>query len=327
MGLDLFLVKWYNSRHKTMKEVLIFIVIIIIALVALYSFQNNKIDGANLLSALKFDIKPPSSAKTKTTGTSSVAAPSQNQTAAPAPTIEPEPVPAPTPTPTPVPEDGVTSPKKPEALSLLYQKITISSVTKKTSAHPSVITLRMSSKEEIDITGFTVQTRHGQFKIPEGMEKYRAYGVEKDISGKGYLTIYLIGGKSPLNTDAFRINTCFGYLKQYNIFYPSVYNSCPKPTIEDVYDLNPFCQDYILKLRTCQIPDYSTNLKIASNSYCTSYINENLNYNGCYDNYSGTADFLKNYWYIYTKSDLVEPLHDIIYLYDQSGYLIDDYTY
>jgi hypothetical protein len=312
-----------------MKEILIFIAIVLIAVIAFSAFQNSKIDGASLLSAFKFDLKPPSANASNKEQTAPNSTP-QTSTSTTGPTAPPTPTPTPAPILTPAPstsEQGVTSPREPEALSLLYQKITISGITKKTSTHPSVIRLRVSTKEKIDLTGFIVQTRQGEFKIPEGMEKYQAYGADKDITVESYMTLYLIGEKSPLSTDAFRVNECLGYLNQYEDFYPSIYNYCPKPELEDLYDLNPFCQDYILKLRRCQIPNYSTNLKISSNSYCTSYISENLNYSGCFKNYSNEDIFLKNYWYIYTKSDLVEPLHDIIYLYDQNGYLVDDYAY
>lgn len=222
---------------------------------------------------------------------------------------------------------GYTSSEKPEALSVYYQKIRISGLTKKSSYYPSVIRLSVSTKEEINLTGFTIRTRHGEFKIPQGIKKYKAGRGEKDITVDGYINIYIIGGLSPLKTDAFRINTCFGYLKEYNDFYPPFSSYCPKPTIEDVYHLHPYCQDYILKLQSCKTPDYSNDLKISINSYCTSYITENLNYSGCYNNFNKEDDFLKNYWYIYAKSDLVEPLHDIIYLYDQNNYLVDDYSY
>jgi len=161
------------------------------------------------------------------------------------------------------------------------------------------------------------------------VEKYQSLKNEKDILVRGYTTIYLIGEKSPLTTDAFRINTCFGYLKGYKELYPSTYVSCPKPKKEDLYDLNPFCQEFVLDLRRCEIPEYSDNLKIATNYSCTKYLNENFNYSGCYKNYNKEEDFLKNYWYVYAGSgaNLIEPLHDIISLHDQNGYLVDDYKY
>jgi len=310
----LFLCQWVdflemNGIILAMKEIVIFIVIIIIALVVLFAFEGKNLSGANILSAFRFDFKSPA----------------------------PAPAPTPAPAPKPLqPESQETqptqpseniSPENPKALSLYYQKIKISGVTKKNTYHPSVIRLRVSTKEKINITGFTIKTRHGEFKIPQGIEKYQSDKPEKDITTQGYLTIYLIGDISPLNTSAFRINSCLGYLKESNQFYPSFSSYCPKPELEDIYNLHPYCQDYILDLKRCQIPDYSSNLKIATNSFCTSYIAENLNYSGCYRNYQKEDDFLKNYWYIYTKSDLVEPLHDIIYLYDQNGFLVDDYTY
>lgn len=304
-----------------MKEIFIFIAIIIIALVALFAFQNTKLNGADVLSAFSFDFKKPSDNNNQENTQENT---EPTPTSTPIKTISyPKPIEVQDVTPV----TPVQNQKYPEALSIYYQKIKISTIIKKNKYHSSVIKLRVSTKEEINITGFIIKTRHGEFKIPQGLEGYKSYGVEKNITTDGYLSIYIMGDLSPLSINAFRINACFGYLKQYNNFYPSISSYCPKPSIEDIYELHPFCQDYILDLKRCEIPNYSNNLKISGNSYCTSYIIENLNYPGCYQNYKDEEDFLKNYWYIYTRTDIVEPLHDIIYLYDQNGYLIDDYTY
>ncbi len=312
-----------------MKEVVIFLIIMVLALAILFTIDEFDFKGANILSAFRYGPTRGISKKTKEPSTTNTNQPiAQNptpQTPAPqSPAPQPQ-YPKPTPQKTELP--GYATPRKPEALSLYYQKVKISRIIKKSKSHPSVIRLRVSTKEEINLTGFTIQTRHGEFKIPKGVEKYKANRGEKDIIIDEYINIYIIGDLSPLKTDAFRINACFGYLKKYNDFYPSFSNYCLEPRKEDLYHLHPYCQDYILDLRRCEIPNYSKDLRIARNSYCTSYITENLNYAGCYDNFNKKDNFLKNTWYIYSKSDLVEPLYDIIYLYDQNNYLVDDYSY
>jgi len=218
---------------------------------------------------------------------------------------------------------------KEPAKSPYYKKIRISGFQKKTSYHPSLIRLRSYAfeDEEINITGWKIKTRHGEFKIPKGVEKYQSYMTEKDIIVDKHVYIYLIGENSPLKYQAFKTNKCFGYLKEYNEFYPSIYASCPKPKLEDISYLTPFCQEYILNLWGCKTPNYSSNLKIATDSACVKYINNNFNYSGCFKNYSQDEDFLKNYWYIYIKSDSIEPLHDTIYLYDRNNLLVDKYAY
>jgi len=329
-----------------MKEVIVFVVIVILAL-AFFSFiqgaQGLKNTGASIIKALNSlnfgFVKTPAAPVAPT----APAAPAAPQTT---PTSQPK-------TPSSVPSSPTKSREEikqelkevenkierlqeelqemekpgPKPLSPYYQKIIISGVKAKNNTSPSLITLRTNAKEEINITGFIVKTRHGELEIPQGVEKYLPDKPEKDIIIKGSMSIYVIGESSPLAGVNFRLNKCMGYLKNYQTFYPSFSSYCPKPTKQELSCLTPICEDYILKLGTCKIPDYSNNTKIATNSSCVSYINENLNYAGCYKNYSQDQDFLKNYWYIYAKSDIVEPLHDTVYLYDQNGYLIDDYLY
>lgn len=290
----------------TMKEITVFIIIVILALaflVFILGTNGTKATGASILDALRFNYAPPHRQTAETKNTKPESQPKTN----PPQTKKPE------------PEQKLKPAEKPN--------ITISGIRQKTGRNPSVITLNIYSKEKTDITGFTIKTRHGEFKIPQGVEKYQEYKDGKDIFIEGYINIYIIGTASPLNGQNFRLNKCLGYLKEYISFYPSFSNYCPRPKQEEISYLLPVCQDYIIKLRTCQIPNYSGNLKISSNSNCASYINENLNYSGCYNKYNQDKNFLQNYWYIYNKSDIVEPLHDIIYLYDKNGSLIDSYNY
>lgn len=209
-------------------------------------------------------------------------------------------------------------------------EVEISEVRDKNYYHPALITLRYRVKygERINITGWKVSARKGEIKIPQGIEKYESHREPKDIILSGSGTIYLIADENPLGRNKnFRLNNCLGYLKEYNNFYPSFYTYCPKPKLEEISHLNPWCQEFILRLSRCEIPNYSNNLKIALDSQCISFLNDNFSYSACFENYNQDEGFLKDTWYLYTKSDIAHELHDTIYLYDQNDLLVDKYTY
>ena len=42
------------------------------------------------------------------------------------------------------------------------------------------------------------------------------------------------------------------------------------------------CQDFIDDLSRCEIPDYSDNYDVSSDSECTTFLTEKFNYSQCY---------------------------------------------
>lgn len=218
---------------------------------------------------------------------------------------------------------------KKEEIKKPQVKLKISNVYSGNSYNSSLITLKYESgKKETNITGYKIKTRQGEFTIPQGIEKYNSYMPEKDIFVGQHITVYLVGEKSPLARKNFRTNECFGYLERNYDFYPSVWSSCHSgPKLEELSDLQPYCQDFILRSYGCKAPNFQNNLKISIDSECVAYMEKNFNYNGCFNKYSNDSDFLKNYWYIYTGSNIVEPLHDTVYLYDRNNILLDKFSY
>ena len=223
-----------------------------------------------------------------------------------------------------------TSTRETTDISPYYGKVKLSTIRAETRYHPSLITLsvRIYPGEKINMTGWRVKARRGEITIPQGIEKYRSHIDPRDIIIKEYTNIYLINDSNPLGRDkSFQLNKCFGYIKNYQSFYPSFYTYCPRPKLEDISHLNPYCQEYILRLSSCEIPNYSNNIKIAADSECVSFLNNTFNYSSCFKKHSKDDDFLKNYWYVYVGTDIIEPLHDTIYLYDPNGLLVDKYMY
>ena len=75
------------------------------------------------------------------------------------------------------------------------------------------------------------------------------------------------------------------------------------------------------------MPKYSDDFKISTDSKCVSYILNYYTYNGCLKRSSKDEDFLSKYWYIFINKNIVEELHDTIYLHDNNDLLVDKYTY
>jgi|GEM_PF-600001 len=214
-----------------------------------------------------------------------------------------------------------------------FDKVKISSVRAETSSRSSLITLTTSLQEgeKINITGWRIRGREGSFMIPEGIEKYSPYYnpvPSKSIFIERGDIIYLSGGSNPLGRGRnFQINKCFGYLANYRDFPIPITKNCPKPTREEISHLNPCCQEFILRLGRCKIPEYSSNFRISRDSECVAYLNKNLNYGGCYRKYSKDEDFLGKNWHIYMNRDFIGKSLDTLYLRDQNGLLVDKYSY
>ena len=219
-------------------------------------------------------------------------------------------------------------------ISPYFDKVEIRRVEQGTETSSSLITLDtdLEKGEEINITGWQIKGKGGSFTIPQGIEKY--YPGYNPVPTKSIFVqrgdeIYLSGGSNPLGRGRnFRPNKCLGYFTNYRDFPISLPKECPRPTGEEIYHLEPCCQEFIFDTERCEIPDYSSSLIISSDSECVSYINENFNYGGCFKNYSQDEDFIMENWHIYMNKDwVVSNGCDILYLRDQNNLFIDKYTY
>lgn len=216
-------------------------------------------------------------------------------------------------------------------VSSFFEKVKIYRTEPQTYSHLSVITLSSSlaQDEKINISGWQIKGNKGSIVIPQGIEEYFDEGsVIKDIFIKSYETIYLLSGSNPLGYNRnFRLNKCFGYFLNNFSFYPSISKNCPQPKLEQISRLDEYCQEFILKTERCKVPNYSTDLRLSLDLECRTYIDQNLNYKGCFRNYSKDKDFLENYWYIYVGYNIVSELHDTLYLRDRDGLLVNKYLY
>jgi len=214
-----------------------------------------------------------------------------------------------------------------------FGKVKISSVRSQTSSYPSLITLSTYlGEEKINITGWQIRGKGGSFTFPGGIEYYKPYynpvPTESIFVERGD-RIYLSSASSPLGRGRnFRPNKCLGYFTNYHDFPISLSKNCPKPNREEISHLDPCCQEFILRLGRCEIPDYSDSLSVSNDPECVAYLNENFNYGGCYRNYYRDEDFISNDWHIYMNTNIVVSNNcDTLYLRDQNGLLVDEYSY
>jgi hypothetical protein len=209
-------------------------------------------------------------------------------------------------------------------------KVKISSVS-----HSQII-LRTQFKgdEIIDITNWKIKGRMGEIIIPQGIELFIPENIlpARDILLKTNESIYLLSARDPFNLHkGFRPNKCFGYLKSsYKTSIPYSYSKiCPKIDRNEICYFSQACQSAVLGLQSCNRIDYSKNMSVSFDSACQAYIDNYtaryLNYGGCIETYSKDTNFFPAYWHFYAGYDIVCKCTDTIYLYDQSGLVVDKY--
>ncbi|OHA63363.1 MAG: hypothetical protein A2842_01385 [Candidatus Wildermuthbacteria bacterium RIFCSPHIGHO2_01_FULL_48_25] len=239
-----------------------------------------------------------------------------------------------TPPPAPSPQPEQTNP----TLSPWFEKITISSFAKPSGVKRFQARLQVSipSGTSVSLTGWRLKSKfQGETTFGLGIEKYHPAlnnRPTENITLQRYDTVYVSGEPSPIGRGIhFRTNSCFGYLRPY---YPSLpgTSSCSqdRPTLQEVSNLAPACQEFILNkinFSSCTIPNLGP---VATNTECVAYINSStngFNYVGCYEKRKNESNFLSREWYIYSDTQLGNSLHDTITLFDQNGLIVDSYIY
>ena len=193
------------------------------------------------------------------------------------------------------------------------------------------IVLSNESDEVIDVTGWTIQTKNNSLKIIQAVKRLKApftSATNINIKLNPDDKLVISTGNSPIGAN-FLTNKCTGYLDQDN-FNPSLDNDYPYLDDSDYSYLNEYCRDFIDDLNRCELPDYAGNNEVGSNSECTSFLNERLNYNYCYSEYNQDPDFYNNEWRMFlnrTSNDVFSNVSDTVILYDENGLKVDEYFY
>ena len=211
-------------------------------------------------------------------------------------------------------------------VSPYFGKIKIERVLK---GETPVIVLKpadLEENEKIKISGFKIKGKKFQKEIKNAVKIWKPGAKEEKVFLEKNQKAYLIGANSPLG-KSFLLNKCMGYLKENYKFYPSFYTYCPKPEKEELASLSEECQEFILKLGNCEIPDWQGNFTISKDEKCVDFLEEHFNYGSCLKNHQKDEDFFKNIWYLYLGEFSLNRFHDQIEIYDENQKLVFKYIY
>ena len=191
-----------------------------------------------------------------------------------------------------------------------------------------------SGKEiSISISGWTVENSRGNhYAIGNGyaIPFFDAAAVSIRLRpGDG---AYIHSGSSPIGIS-FRENRCTGYFNETHSFTPSLSGSCPRYDVSKMLQFSDACIRYIENAQNgCRVPQISgieSGVLNETNDDCSTFISENLNYDGCVKNFRNATDFARPTWHAYLQrtQKLWRGLHDKIILRDDQGLIVDAYQY
>lgn len=178
----------------------------------------------------------------------------------------------------------------------------------------------------VDVTGWSIKTNRGGTYIPQAVNLYDPSGLtaasDIRLDSSDYLNLY--ANSSPTNM---RVNKCSGYLNQVNQFNPPFPSQCPYANRSEISSFSGQCQNYILSIGVCGMPNMASP-SIPRNDYsCDTYLQNHFSYKSCFDDHLKDQDFLSNEWRVWMGSSPLDPYHDNVELLDNNGLLVDVYAY
>jgi len=183
----------------------------------------------------------------------------------------------------------------------------------------------------IDITGWKIESKKDDVVIPQAVKKLKYPFSVKDSSDislpyRGKVVISFGAGSQGVN---FQTNLCAGYLAQNAEFFPSLNKDCPLPKESEYSYLKDACRNFIQDLNRCELPDYGGDFSVSADSQCTDFLNDNFNYQGCYDKHNQEVDFFDGEWRVFLNKseDVLNNDSDTIILKDRNGQIVDRYVY
>ncbi len=218
-------------------------------------------------------------------------------------------------------------------LSGQFRRVRISSVRRyqgnaaATNADTVVLAENIGSGDSpVNITGWRVQANQGAYVIQRAAKVYRTAGSQlTNVTLANGQSANIYSGASAVRAN-FMGNSCMGYLSTQYDFVPKLSGTCVRPAKSEIATFSGACQDYILKLKTCQAGDPYDSRIPESDAACRSFV-ANLNYDGCVKTRQNDARFFTNVWNIWSGNRFLDPLHDRVLLLDANGKLVDWYLY
>jgi len=141
--------------------------------------------------------------------------------------------------------------------------------------------------------------------------------------------VILTTGDSPIGTS-FKVNSCSGYLEQFQDYAPSLRSECPL-AIEEIdssglgEDMD--CVEFAKTIPRCTafIETFPKNIS----GECRAFITKTLTYNGCVMKHKNDSNFYKDEWRLFLEksTEMWKNRSEIIKLIDRNGDVVDAVTY
>jgi hypothetical protein len=210
---------------------------------------------------------------------------------------------------------------------------------KRTKAQEEYVSIKAdrANTKAVRITGLTLRSviSGRSYTIPQGVPLY--YGGRINNDQDVYLspneTAVILTGRSPIGAS-FKLNSCTGYLEQFQNFSPRLSRSCPDPENElDLKDVDIIrsygdaCITFIERMPRCEL-----NLKsipLGFPEQCVRFITEEITYNGCIKSHKDDADFYDNEWRIFLgrENEVWRAKREAIEIVSPQGKVLDTLSY
>lgn len=199
------------------------------------------------------------------------------------------------------------------------------------SADNESITIRFAGNKsgDVDITGWTLVNGRGErVVIGKGVKLFKQGedNQEEDIVVKNGESVIFVSGESP-NGHSFKMNSCSGYLAQFQTYSPPLPASCPSPgsdiSLGGVF--GPACRVFAQTIPLCTMAVSGQTLGLETmTTECRREIAQKISYNGCIQSHSAEKDFSIPEWRVYLglKSDFWSNDHDRVILMDKEERLV-----
>lgn len=180
----------------------------------------------------------------------------------------------------------------------------------------------------IDVTSWEIKANYGGEYIPQAVEVYDPLGLNppSDIRLKSGDMLNMYSTSAPTNL---RLNECIGYIPIPQQFNPALPQTCPYEDRSSalVHSFSGACQNYIMSLGSCQLPNLN-DPRVPVNDYaCRDYLENHFNYSTCFNAHRSDANFLSNEVRVWMGGSPLDQYHDHVELLDRQGLLVDLYTY
>lgn len=218
-------------------------------------------------------------------------------------------------------------------LSPQFRKVRISRVTTykgnaaASNADTVVLTENIGSGDgAINVTGWRLQANQGSYAIQRAAKTYKTSGaLLTNVTLANGQSARVYSGSSAVGAN-FMGNSCMGYLSSQYQFVPKLPGTCVRPTKNEIATFTGACQEYILRLKSCQAGDPDDSRIPAGDAACRNFV-ANLNYDGCVRTRQTDPKFFSNVWHLWSGREFLDPLHDRVLLLDANGKLVDWYLY